>query len=271
MQQAPDLTNEPVGKTLAGKVALVTGAASGIGAACAQLLAQRGAVVVLSDLPSCHSAISTSSTETTFMPLDVTDEVQWSDVLKAVLGRWQRLDVLVNAAGIVGDVRCGTLEATTLQEWRRVLAVNLDGTFLGCKAAVGAMRPTGRGSIVNLSSIGAYYPTSQSIAYGASKGAVTQLTKSVALFASAYGPIRCNSVHPGRIATPMLEAIAVGRKQRQAENGVESSSVSADRIPLGPHGDARDVAHLVAFLASDEAAYITGSEFSVDGGWHLLR
>lgn len=110
--------------------------------------------------------------------------------------------MLVNAAGIVGDVVHGTLEHTTLAEWRRVMAVNLDGTFLGCREAVSAMRRQGRGAIVNVASVGAYYPTTQSIAYGASKGAVTQLTKSVAMFGAQGGHrIRCNSVHPGRTAT----------------------------------------------------------------------
>lgn len=259
------------GRAFAGRVAIVTGAAGGIGAACARLLAERGAQVVLCDLPGRADPAEAGPVGAACLPLDVTDPQQWARAIGTVMDRWQRLDVLVNAAGIVGDVRLGTLEATTLQEWRRVLAVNLDGTFLGCQAAVKAMRAAGAGAIVNIASVGAFYPTTQSIAYGASKGAVTQLTKSVALFAGALGRIRCNSVHPGRIATPMLDAIAAGRAQRALPADAQPAAMSPDRIPLGPAGDPGDVARLTAFLASDEAAYITGSAFTVDGGWSLLR
>ncbi|MEJ8858134.1 SDR family oxidoreductase [Variovorax robiniae] len=252
-------------------VALVTGGAGGIGAATARLLAERGATVVVADLREPES-VGSEGTRPDFLALDVTSEESWASVIAQVVERHGKLDVLVNAAGIVGDVVSGTLERTTLAEWRKVMAVNLDGTFLGCREAMTAMGRQGRGAIVNVSSVGAYYPTTQSVAYGASKGGVTQLTKSVALFGSQGGKrIRCNSVHPGRTDTAMLDSIVAQRAQRTGDTGSSEAKASAQRIPLGAAGTPEDVANLIAFLASDEAGYITGGEFVVDGGWKLLR
>ncbi|GLC91114.1 short-chain dehydrogenase [Cupriavidus sp. TA19] len=253
------------------QVALVTGGASGIGAATARLLAERGARVVIADLASGNGAAAADRIGAAFMALDVTSEAGWKATIAAILERHGRLDVLVNAAGIVGDVVNGTLTNTTLADFRRVMSVNLDGTFLGCREGVEAMRKTGKGAIINLASVGAYYPTLQSVAYGASKGAVTQLTKTVALAGAENGhQIRCNSVHPGKIATPMLETIFDQYKQRQAAGGVDPRTAGR-RIPLADEGKPEDVANLIAFLASDDAGYITGGEFTVDGGWRLLR
>ncbi len=253
------------------QVALVTGGASGIGAATARLLAERGARVIIADLANGNGAAVADRIGAEFMALDVTSESGWQATIAAVLERHGSLDVLVNAAGIVGDVVNGTLANTTLADFRRVMAVNLDGTFLGCREGIAAMRRSGKGAIVNLASVGAYYPTLQSVAYGASKGAVTQLTKTVALAGSENGhQIRCNSVHPGKIATPMLETIFDQYKQRQAAGGVDPRTAGR-RIPLAEEGKPEDVANLIAFLASDQAGYITGGEFTVDGGWRLLR
>ena len=253
------------------KVVLVTGGASGIGAATARLLAQRGATVFIGDLAGGNGEKIATEIGGTFLALDVTSEAAWSQAVQTILDRQGRLDVLVNAAGIVGDVVNGTIANTTLAEFRRVMSVNLDGTFLGCKESLAAMRKHGTGAIVNLASVGAYYPTTQSVAYGASKGAVTQLTKTVALAGAENGnQIRCNSVHPGKTATPMLETIFDQYRQRQAAGGVDPRPAGR-RIPLGDEGKAEDVAHLIAFLASDESGYITGGEFTVDGGWRLLR
>jgi len=253
-------------------VALISGGAGGIGAATASLLIERGATVVIGDLrePGPDSFPGTARPE--FTVLDVTSEQSWKQAVEDIVKRYGKLDVLVNAAGIVGDVVAGSLEQTTLADWHKVMAVNLDGTFLGCREAALVMGTQERGAIVNVSSLGAYYPTVQSVAYGASKGAVTQLTKSVALFGSENGRrIRCNSVHPGRTATPMLQSIADQMVERRAQTGTTLVASSASRIPLGPAGTPEDAARLIAFLASREADYITGAEFVVDGGWSLLR
>lgn len=254
--------------SFASSVVLVTGGSGGIGAATARLFAERGATVIAADLRDTTKRLAGMA----FAELDVASEASWSTTVASIIERHGRLDVLVNAAGIVGDVVSGTLERTTLAEWRRVMSVNLDGTFLGCREAMGLMTRQGRGAIINVSSVGTYYPTTQSVAYGASKGGVTQLTKSVALFGSQSGNrIRCNSVHPGRTDTAMLDSIVTQRAQRSSDTGSSEARSSADRIPLGAAGTPLDVANLIAFLASDEAGYITGSEFVVDGGWKLLR
>jgi 3(or 17)beta-hydroxysteroid dehydrogenase len=255
-----------------GRIALVTGGARGIGAATARLLRQQGAVVAVGDLPGTEGETLAREIDATFHALDVTLEEDWTRVVADLVATWGGLHILVNAAGIVGDGVNGALDRIPLAEWRRVMAVNLDGTFLGCREAMAVMRARGTGAIVNLASVGAYYPTPQSIAYGASKGAVTQLTKSVALTGSEGGMrVRCNSVHPGMIETPMWHGIVADLAQRQVAAAATGAQSSIDRMPLGAPGRPENVAALIAFLASDEAAYITGSEFTVDGGWRLLR
>lgn len=255
-----------------GKVALVSGGARGIGAATAHALRREGCTVAIGDLSDVGGQELAQELGADFFALDVRREEGWKATVTELLHRWGTVDVLVNAAGIEGDVLAGTLEMTTLAEWHRVLSVNLDGTFLGCREVMPVMQKSGRGAIVNLSSVGSYYPTTQGVAYGASKGAVTQLTKSVALAGGQDGRrVRCNSVHPGMIATRMLTSIRSQLSQREAIGASDAVSDSARRMPLGAPGTPEDVAALIVFLASDAAAYITGSEFSVDGGWQLLR
>lgn len=252
------------------KVVLITGGSNGIGAATCEKFLAEGATVIIADMqePTGYAP----SDRVHFHSLNVTSEQEWLSLFQKIEASYPSLDVLVNAAGIVGDVLNGSLESTTLDEWHRVLAVNLDGTFLGCREAVKLMRKQGNGAIVNLSSVGAYYPTTQSVAYGASKGAVTQLTKSVALFASMDNiPVRCNSVHPGRIETKMLDDILTQKSARARQSNTQNIPTTADRTPMGAKGTAEDVASLIYYLASDEARYITGAEFVVDGGWKLLR
>ena len=253
------------------KVALVSGGARGIGAAVARLISHGGGKVVIADLPGSSGELTATELNCDFEALDVTNEAAWTHVVAQVEARHGGIDILVNAAGIVGDVLNGALDRMAFADWRRVMSVNLDGTFLGCREVMRVMKKAGRGSIVNLSSVASYYPTTQNAAYGASKGGVTQLSKTVALFGSQGGDrIRCNSVHPGQIATQMLHDIRAQRLQRGAQAGTPQGPSSVDRIPLG-EGTPEEAANLIAFLASDEASYITGAEFTVDGGWRLLR
>lgn len=258
------------------RVALVTGGASGIGAAAAQALADDGMTVIVADRNSADGQALAASISGVYYQLDVTSEEDWRSVVDTVVAEHGSLDVLVNAAGVVGDIRNGTLDKMTLQDWKSVMAVNLDGSFLGCREAMRPMKVQGYGSIINLASVGAYYPTEQNAAYGASKGGVTSLTKTVALFGSRNGArVRCNSVHPGQIATPMLAHVKQQTqerlpKQTDGTHGSAETNYSMNRLPLGI-GAVDDVARLISFLASDASQYITGSEYIIDGGWHLLR
>jgi len=253
-----------------GKVALVTGGAGGLGAATVRMLAREGATVVVADVADATGEALAVEVGGDYHRLDITSEAAWASVVAAVAARHGGLDILVNAAGIEGDISSSSPESTSLAEWRRVLAVNLDGTFLGCREVLPVMKRKGTGSIVNLSSIVSNFATPQTTAYGASKAAVAQLSKSVALWGSKDGNrIRCNSVHPGVIRTRMVESIFDGFTSlfKMAREDVVSSTVGS--VPLGALGEPDDVGYLILYLASDESKYVTGSEFMVDGGWHL--
>ena len=243
-----------------GKVALVTGGASGIGLAAAGLLADEGAKVVLTDLdePSAGTAAALAQ-RARFHKLDVTRENEWIAVTDAVVAEFGRLDILVNSAGIslLKDV-----ESTTLDEWRRLMAVNLDGVFLGCKHAIRVMKERGGGSIVNMSSVAGLVGAANLAAYSASKGGVRLLTKSVALHCARKGyNIRCNSVHPSFVETPMLQSmIAAARDPCKLEANY------AKAAPLGRLAKPIEIARTILFLASEESAFTTGAELVVDGG-----
>ncbi len=248
------------------KVALVTGGASGIGRASALRLAAEGARVVVSDRdtqggPRVASELGGGAR---FLSHDVRDEGAWRRALEETVAAFGRLDVLVNVAGILGEPTGQDPERATLEEFRRINQVNLEGTFLGCKTASPVIRAGGGGSIVNISSVAGILGTPRLAAYGAGKAGVRQITKSVAVYCAQQGDrIRCNSIHPGLIETAMIEGVL-----RSAGGGDLEAARAAyrGRIPLGVFGSPEDVAHGVVYLASDESRYVTGAELVIDGG-----
>jgi cyclopentanol dehydrogenase len=245
---------------LAGKVALISGGARGMGAVEAEMFTREGARVVFGDVlegegKAVEGRIRAAGGEASFIRLDVTSEQEWADAVATAERLYGKLDVLVNNAGIGGGRR---IEDTTLAEWEKTMAVNSTGVFLGTRAAIPALRRAGGGSIVNISSqLGLVGTDISSPQYQASKGAVRLLTKTTAI-QYAKDKIRANSVHPGPIVTPMTEA-------RRADPEIYKLMVS--RIPLGRYGQPEEVALAVIYLASDESAFVTGSELVIDGGW----
>ena len=242
---------------LEGKVALISGGARGMGAEEALLFAREGAKVVIADVldEGRDIAAQIGGGQAVFARLDVTNEGDWQRAVSLAEEVYKRLDILVNNAGVSA---VGGIEDTTEEEWDRVMSVNAKGVFLGTKYAIPAMQRAGGGSIINISSqLGIVAMNESSPQYIASKGAVRLLTKSSAIQYAADG-IRCNSVHPGPIVTPMTE----GRRSDPAVRELMTS-----RIPLGRYGEAIDVAYGVLYLASDEASFVTGSELVIDGGW----
>lgn len=230
------------------KVVLIIGAAGAIGSAIANAVSREGGTAITSD--QRRDGIDHI--------LDVTSEADWVRVINAVERDTGRLDGLVNAAGIVA---IGTVEDTDFATWRRVLAVNLDGTFLGCKHAMPLLRRTG-GAIINISSVSGLVGGHNLAAYNASKGGVRLLTKSVALHgARQKPPVRCNSVHPAFIEGPMADGmIAQFRDPVRARERLSAS------VPLGRFGTPAEVAELCVYLLADESAFVTGAEFVLDGG-----
>src|ERR1051326_587630 len=246
---------------LDGKIALITGGASGIGLAAARLFLDEGATLVLTgrDRSAARAALAALGNRATFHLLDVTREEHWIAVTDAAVAEYGRLDVLVNGAGVA---LLRDIETTTLEEWRTLMAVNLDGTVLGCKHAVRVMKGRGGGSIVNMSSVAGLIGSGNLAAYSASKGGVRLLTKSVALHCARKGyNIRCNSVHPSFVETPMLRGmIAAGRDPAKMAANYPSAA------PLGRLAQPIEVARTILFLASDESGFTTGAELVVDGG-----
>lgn len=243
---------------LANKVALISGAAHGIGAATAHLFTSEGAKVGLADIHEdngqrLQSEIIDAGGQALFLRMDATREDDWQQTVATIVRRFGKLDILVNSAGIY---RRANLEQTTVEEWDQVMSINVRGVFLGIKTAIPALRKTGGGSIINLSSVSGLVGGPYSTAYNASKGAVRLLTKSTAVQYAREG-IRCNSVHPAPVETDMLKLVfpnEQSRRERLAE------------IPMGRFGTAEEVAQALLFLASDESCYITGSELVIDGG-----
>ncbi|CTQ48846.1 SDR family oxidoreductase [Jannaschia donghaensis] len=250
---------------LTGKIALVTGAARGIGAAIARAFANEGAQVIVTDVDVAGGTALAREIGGVFHHLDVASEADWDRIAKAV----PALDIVVNNAGITGfegpfdgPPPPQDPENASLADWRRVHAVNLDGTFLGCRYAIGAMRDRDAGSIVNISSRSGLVGIPAAAAYASSKAAVRNHTKSVALYCAGQGlNIRCNSIHPAAVMTPMWEPMlgdGPDRAKREA-------AMVAD-TPMRRFGRPEEVAALAVLLASDEAAYMTGAELTIDGG-----
>ena len=250
---------------VAGKIAIVSGAAAGIGRATALRLAEEGAKICLGDIDrtgaeSCAADIRARGGEAFPLALDVAEEADWRRIINATVERFGGLDILVNNAGIAF---AAGLEETTTEQWRRIMAVNVDSVFFGCKFALPAMRESGGGAIVNISSILGLVGSPVQAAYGATKGAVRLFTKGVALECAEAGwNIRVNSVHPAYIRTPMVERYA--ETWGSLNKGLEALG---DLHPIGRVGEAEEVANAVLYLASDEAKFVTGAELLIDGGY----
>ncbi len=244
---------------LRGKVAFISGGARGMGAAEARLFAREGASVAIGDILEEEGrrleAEINESGQCIFVRLDVTSEADWRNAIAATVRRFGRLDILVNNAGVSAH---GRVEDVTEADWDRVMDINAKGVFLGTRHAIPEMRRAGGGSIINISSqLGLVGTDTSSPQYQASKGAVRLLTKATAIQYAREG-IRCNSVHPGPIVTPMTE---------RSRADPERYKLMLSRIPMGRFGLPEEVAAGVLYLASDESAYVTGSELVIDGGW----
>jgi NAD(P)-dependent dehydrogenase (short-subunit alcohol dehydrogenase family) len=259
---------------LEGKIAIVTGAAAGIGRGIAELFAAEGAALVMTDIDETQGRRAADELRgrrgdrVLFIPHDVASEEGWHVVIDGTLARFGRLDILVNNAGIQIS---RPLEEISLAEWRRMFQVNAEGPFLGTRMAIVAMKATGGGSIVNISSTFAMVADGLNAHYCASKAALRHFTKAAALYCADRGyNIRVNSVHPGVIRTPMVE--------REIADVTAARGLASDRTvreewtqlcPLGL-GEPQDIAYGVIYLASDEARYVTGAELVIDGG-HIIR
>ena len=252
-------------RRLEGKVAMITGGASGIGAESARLFAEHGAGVAVADIndnlgPLVVRQIEEAGGAACYVHLDTVDEDQWREAVKSVLDRFGRLDIMLNAAGVSGRMPDGSaaprIGEADLANWNRVMDVNSTGVFLGTKHAIEAMRASGGGSIINISSIYGIVGSVHNAAYHASKGAVRTLSKSAAAQYATEG-IRVNSVHPGFVDTPMTETV---------HSSPELARPRLDQTPMGRFGQPADIANGCLFLASDESGWMTGAELVIDGG-----
>ena len=248
---------------LQGKVAIITGGARGQGEAEARMFAREGAKVVFGDVLDdegrrVEADIAAAGGEAVYVRLDVTDEDSWREAVGTAVSRFGKVDILVNNAGIAS---WNAGDDATVEEWDRLMEINAKGVFLGTKAVIPAMRAAGGGSIINISSIsGMVGQTNIHPGYNASKGAVRILTKSTAVQHAAEG-IRCNSIHPGPVKTPMTE---------RSWSNPEWLKATERRTPLGRYAEPDEIAYGVLFLASDESSFMTGSEVVIDGGMTAL-
>ena len=244
-------------RRLEDKVALITGAASGIGSAHARVFSSEGAKVIIADIQEekayeILNMINKAGGEAIFYHLDVTDKTAWKSCVTKAVETFGQLDVLINNAGIFHP---GGLEEETEEGWQKIMDINLKGVFLGMKACIHELKKTGNASIVNISSLYGIKGAPGSIAYNVSKAGVHLATKSAALEYARLG-VRINSIHPGQIITPIIANLTP-----------EQDSAIKESIPMGRSGQPEEVAYTSLFLCSDEASYITGAQILVDGGW----
>lgn len=247
-----------VGPRLAGKTAIVTGGASGIGEACCRLFVEHGAKVVIGDIDEIKgNALQKELGDAViFRRLDATSESNWNQVVEEVMSLWNRLDVVVNNAGMSGAKGRPPVEDTIVENWNDVFAVNSTGVMLGTKTGIAAMRKNGGGSVINVSSIFGIVGSPAGAAYHASKGAARTFSRAAAV-QLAKDNIRVNSIHPGFTDTPMTTDI-------HSDPAVHKYRV--DMTPLGRLGKPNDIAYGALYLASDESAWVTGTELVIDGG-----
>lgn len=248
-----------------GKVAIVSGAAQGIGKAISSMLAREGAIVVVTDInvlkgeAFVHSLMN-DGYSAIFIKHDVASDAAWARVIRDTLEQFGRIDILVNNAGVALQKN---VEDTTFEEWRHLMSIDLDGVFLGTRHAIGAMKPHKAGSIINISSVEGIVGHPQLAAYNAAKGGVTTFTKSAAIHCGTIGSnIRVNSVHPAFVHNELLDEYLEARDDSDAAlRELESEH------PIGFLGESDDVAYGVLYLASDESRWVTGSELVIDGGF----
>lgn len=253
-------------KRVENKIALVTGAAGAIAGAILRRLGEHGAKLVLTDQSdegqSAADKLKAEGVPAIYVKHDVTDEKSWADAIDRAVAEYGRLDILVNCAGVTSKLG-QPFDNIPYEEWRRVMSVNLDGTFLGTRAGVRAMKTTGGGSIVNIGSCAVFFGTRGGAAYGASKGGVRTLTKQAAWSCAKHGyKIRVNSIHPYFVWTPLIASRAI------AEHGSEEAAKKklAEPVPLGCLGEPDDVAWAAVYLASNESKFVTASDLVIDGG-----
>jgi NAD(P)-dependent dehydrogenase (short-subunit alcohol dehydrogenase family) len=250
-----------------GKIALVTGAAQGIGQAIAELLGREGATVLVTDIKddAGQAVAEAIGNGAEYLHLDVSEEAEWESVAAHIESKYGHLDILVNNAGITGFMETPgphDPENLDMASWHKVHDINLHGAALGCKIGIRLMKKSSAASIINISSRSGIVGIPAAAAYASSKAALRNHSKSVALYCAEKGyPIRCNSLHPAAILTPLWDAMLGEGEQRQAA----LKAISAD-IPLGEMGEPMDVAWAALYLASDESRYLTGEEINIDGG-----